>query len=166
MVPEPERDPEGLVESARAALGPALVARHTDGAVLRVIMIDPMLEQSMLEGLRPSEQGSQIVLDAHRIEQVLGSVRDAVRSVEDQGLSAVLVCAPQLRPAVHRMVADLMEKGASGSLWGREPAGGAFREIASGLAFPYGLHVEGESIFVSESWRHRLLRFERSSGSR
>lgn len=98
-------DPEGLVEAARAALGPALAARHTDAGTLRVIMIDPLLEQSMLEGLRPSEQGSQIVLDAHRIEQVLGSVRDAVRSVEDQGLSAVLVCAPQLRPAVHRMVA-------------------------------------------------------------
>ncbi|ROS46482.1 MULTISPECIES: flagellar biosynthesis protein FlhA [unclassified Curtobacterium] len=98
-------DPEGLVEAARAALGPALAARYTDQGTLRVIMIDPLLEQSMLEGLRPSEQGSQIVLDAHRIEQVLGSVRDAVRSIEDQGLSAVLVCAPQLRPAVHRMVA-------------------------------------------------------------
>ncbi|ROS73878.1 flagellar biosynthesis protein FlhA [Curtobacterium sp. PhB130] len=97
-------DPEGLVEAARAALGPALPARHLDNGVLRVIMIDPLLEQSMLEGLRPSEQGTQIVLDAHRIEQVLGSVRDAVRSVEEQGLSAVLVCAPQLRPAVHRMV--------------------------------------------------------------
>ncbi|WP_248703336.1 flagellar biosynthesis protein FlhA [Curtobacterium sp. MWU13-2055] len=98
-------DPDGLVEAARAALGPALAARYTDQGTLRVIMIDPLLEQSMLEGLRPSEQGSQIVLDAHRIEQVLGSVRDAVRSIEDQGLSAVLVCAPQLRPAVHRMVA-------------------------------------------------------------
>ncbi|MBT2501086.1 flagellar biosynthesis protein FlhA [Curtobacterium sp. ISL-83] len=97
-------DPEGLVEAARAALGPALAARYLDGGTLRVIMIDPLLEQSMLEGLRPSEHGTQIVLDAHRIEQVLGSVRDAVRSVEDQGLSAVLVCAPQLRPAVHRMV--------------------------------------------------------------
>jgi len=97
-------DPEGLVESARAALGPALAARHLDGTVLRVIMIDPVLEQAMLEGLRPSEQGSQILLDAHRIEQILGSVRDSVRAVEDQGLSAVLVCAPQLRPAVHRMV--------------------------------------------------------------
>jgi len=97
-------DPEGLVEAARAALGPALPARHAEAGTLRVIMIDPMLEQAMLEGLRPSEQGSQIVLDAHRIEQVLGSLRDAVRSVEEQGLSAVLVCAPQLRPAVHRMV--------------------------------------------------------------
>ncbi|WIE66561.1 flagellar biosynthesis protein FlhA [Curtobacterium sp. MCLR17_036] len=98
-------DPEGLVEAARAALGPALAARHADAGTLRVIMIDPLLEQAMLEGLRPSEQGTQIVIDAHRIEQVLGSLRDAVRSVEDQGLSAVLVCAPQLRPAVHRMVA-------------------------------------------------------------
>ncbi|QWS34606.1 flagellar biosynthesis protein FlhA [Curtobacterium aetherium] len=97
-------DPEGLVEAARAALGPALAARHLDGTVLRVIMIDPVLEQAMLEGLRPSEQGTQILLDAHRIEQVLGSVRDSVRAVEEQGLSAVLVCAPQLRPAVHRMV--------------------------------------------------------------
>ncbi|WNY35260.1 flagellar biosynthesis protein FlhA [Curtobacterium flaccumfaciens] len=34
-------DPEGLVESARAALGPALAARHTDAGTLRVIMIDP-----------------------------------------------------------------------------------------------------------------------------
>lgn len=97
-------DPEGLVEAARAALGPALPARYAEEGTLRVIMIDPLLEQSMLEGLRPSEQGTQIVLDAHRIEQVLGSLRDAVRSVEEQGLSAVLVCAPQLRPAVHRMV--------------------------------------------------------------
>jgi len=97
-------DPEGLVESARASLGPVIASRHADGGTLRVIMIDPLLEQTMLEGLRPSEHGTQIVLDAHRIEQVLGSVRDAVQAVEEQGLSAVLVCAPQLRPAVHRLV--------------------------------------------------------------
>ncbi|KQO81750.1 flagellar biosynthesis protein FlhA [Frigoribacterium sp. Leaf263] len=97
-------DPEGLVEAARASLGPALSARHLDGAVLRVIMIDPGLEQSMLEGLRPSDQGTQILLDGHRVEQVLGSLRDSVAAVESQGLSAVLVCAPALRPAIHRLV--------------------------------------------------------------
>ena len=97
-------DPEGLVESARASLGPALAARHLDGSVLRVIMIDPGLEQSMLEGLRPSDQGTQILLDGHRVEQVLGSLRDSVAAVESQGLSAVLVCAPALRPAIHRLV--------------------------------------------------------------
>ncbi|ROS50388.1 flagellar biosynthesis protein FlhA [Frigoribacterium sp. PhB24] len=97
-------DPEGLVEAARASLGPALTAQYLDGRVLRVIMIDPTLEQSMLEGLRPSDQGTQILLDGHRVEQVLGSLREAVQSVEAQGLSAVLVCAPALRPAIHRLV--------------------------------------------------------------
>jgi len=97
-------DPEGLIEAARASLGPALTARYLDGAVLRVIMIDPGLEQSMLEGLRPSDQGTQILLDGHRVEQVLGSLRDSVATVEAQGLSAVLVCAPALRPAIHRLV--------------------------------------------------------------
>lgn len=98
-------DPEGLVEAARAALGPAVVAPHIDAGTLRVIMIDPGLEQSMLEGLRPSEAGSQIVLDPVRLEAVLASVRDTASRLDDQGVSAVLVCAPALRPAIRRLVA-------------------------------------------------------------
>ncbi|WP_431278758.1 flagellar biosynthesis protein FlhA [Leifsonia poae] len=98
-------DPEGLVEAARASLGPAIVAPHLDGGTLRVIMIDPGLEQAMLEGLRPSESGTQIVLDPMRLEAVLGSLRQTAESLDDAGVSAVLVCAPALRPAVRRLVA-------------------------------------------------------------
>ncbi|WP_026551945.1 flagellar biosynthesis protein FlhA [Arthrobacter sp. H20] len=97
-------DPEGLIEAARHALGPALTAQYQDGNLLRVIMIDPLLEQSMLEGLRPSDQGSQILLDAARTDAVLTSVKDAVASAEANGHSAVLVCAPALRPAIRRLV--------------------------------------------------------------
>jgi flagellar biosynthesis protein FlhA len=97
-------DPEGLIEAARAALGPALSARHLDGQTLRVIMIDPLVEQSMLEGLRPSELGTQILIDQHALEGLLGSVRDVVSRVEGTGISAVLVCAPALRPAIRRLV--------------------------------------------------------------
>ena len=97
-------DPEGLIEAARAALGPALSARHLDGQTLHVIMIDPLLEQSMLEGLRPSELGTQILIDQHALEGLLGSVRDVVSRVEGTGISAVLVCAPALRPAIRRLV--------------------------------------------------------------
>ncbi|WP_441784285.1 flagellar biosynthesis protein FlhA [Leifsonia sp. 2TAF2] len=98
-------DPEGLVEAARAALGPAVVAPHIDAGTLRVIMIDPGLEQSMLEGLRPSESGTQIVLDPVRLEAVLASVRDTAGRLDEAGVSAVLVCAPALRPAIRRLVA-------------------------------------------------------------
>jgi flagellar biosynthesis protein FlhA len=97
-------DPEGLIEAARLALGPAVTAKYIDGTVLRVIMIDPIVEQSMLEGMRPSEVGSQILLDQNTIEALLASVKESVAAIEATGQAAVLVCAPALRPAIHRLV--------------------------------------------------------------
>jgi flagellar biosynthesis protein FlhA len=97
-------DAESLIEAARQALGPALAARHLDGSLLRVIMIDPLLEQSMLESMRPSELGTQILMDQNGIEAVLSSLRESVERMQTQGHSVVLVCAPALRPAIHRLV--------------------------------------------------------------
>ncbi|NKX53639.1 flagellar biosynthesis protein FlhA [Arthrobacter mobilis] len=97
-------EPEGLIEAARQALGPALTAQYLDGQLLRVIMIDPVLEQSMLEGMRPSEHGTQILLTPDRTEAVVQSLQESVRNVEANGQTAVLVCAPALRPAVRRLV--------------------------------------------------------------
>ena len=98
-------DPEQLVEAARQALGPALAAQYIDRNVLRVIMIDPALEQSMLEVLRPSDQGTQILLDQSRLDAVMASLKKAVIAAENAGYAAVLVCAPALRPAIRRLVA-------------------------------------------------------------
>jgi len=97
-------DAEGLIEAARQALGPAVISKYLDGQVLRVIMIDPVLEQSMLEGMRPSELGTQILMDQVEVEAVLSSLRDSVAKVEAAGQMAVLVCAPALRPAIRRLV--------------------------------------------------------------
>jgi len=71
---------------------------------------------------------------------------------------ALVLANGSAKHAPSAWAADLMEKGASGSVWKREAAGGEFREIASGLAFPYGLHPVADGVVVSESWRHRLLR--------
>ncbi|MCU1525162.1 MAG: flhA, partial [Microbacteriaceae bacterium] len=47
---------------------------------------------------------TQILMDQQALEAVLASVRDAVSRVEATGQSAVLVCAPALRPAIRRLV--------------------------------------------------------------
>jgi flagellar biosynthesis protein FlhA len=98
-------DPEGLIESARGALGPMLVSPHLDDRTLRVVMLDPQLEQGMLENLRPSEVGTQILMTPDMIGRVVESLRDAVQTAEVRGWSPVLVCAPALRPAIRRLVA-------------------------------------------------------------
>ena len=97
-------EPEDLIEAARAALGPAVAARFAETGTLRVIMINPLLEQAMLENLRPGPDGSQIVFEPERLEAIIGSVKQAVASAVDGG-EPVLVCAPALRAAVRRMVA-------------------------------------------------------------
>ena len=99
-------EPEGLIEAARAALGPAIAARFAEDGVLRVIMINPLLEQAMLESLRMGDDGPQIVFDPQRMEGVIESVRAAVTAAAaGDGGEPVLVCAPTLRSAVRRLVA-------------------------------------------------------------
>jgi hypothetical protein len=68
--------------------------------------------------------------------------------------------------APSQWAADLMKKGASGSLWKRDAAGGEFRKVAGDLAFAYGLHPVGRDVLVSESWRHQLVRFDGTTGNR
>jgi flagellar biosynthesis protein FlhA len=98
-------DVEGLVEAARAALGPALAAPHAHDGVLTVITLDPSFEQSLLDAVRPSEAGSHLQLDPARADRLLTSLRRAVGNAEAGGNPVVLVCAPALRAALRRTVA-------------------------------------------------------------
>lgn len=97
-------DADGLIEAARAALGPVIAQPHLDGGTLHVVMIEPLLEQQMLEALRPSELGAQIVFDPSRLEAVITSLGGIVEQARQTGTQVALVCAPALRPAVRRLV--------------------------------------------------------------
>jgi flagellar biosynthesis protein FlhA len=97
-------DPDGLVEAARAALGPVIAQPYLEEGKLHVVMIEPLLEQAMLESLRPGDGGAQIVLDPMRLEAVITSLAGIVETARTAGTAVVLVCAPALRPAVRRLV--------------------------------------------------------------
>ncbi|KGM09138.1 flagellar biosynthesis protein FlhA [Cellulomonas bogoriensis] len=97
-------DVEGLVEAARQSLGPALAAPYAQDGVLRVVTLDPTLEQHLVEAIRPADGGAQLLLDPARADRVLGTLRSIVASAEASGREAVLVCAPALRAALRRTV--------------------------------------------------------------
>jgi hypothetical protein len=61
---------------------------------------------------------------------------------------------------------DLMEKNASGSVWRIDLANGGRQQLAMGLAYPYGVLEETDSIVVSESWRCALTRISPGAGGR
>jgi hypothetical protein len=52
---------------------------------------------------------------------------------------------------------DLMERGRTGRVLGLDTASGRVRTIASGLQYAFGACAADDALFVSESWRHRVV---------
>ncbi|GAA1874065.1 flagellar biosynthesis protein FlhA [Lapillicoccus jejuensis] len=98
------KDLDGLVESARAALAPAIVAQSATNGTLHVITFDPRLEQHLLETMRPGELGSVLGLDPDLGQSVLTQLGHLQHSAEEDAFHPVLVCAPQVRAAVRRLL--------------------------------------------------------------
>ncbi|NHC15125.1 flagellar biosynthesis protein FlhA [Motilibacter deserti] len=96
-------DVEGLVESARAALGPAIAAAYAPDGVLRCFTLDPRLEQAMFESMVAGDGGTHILLDAARAEAVTNRLAQLAEVAEQRGTMPVLVCSPQVRSAVRRL---------------------------------------------------------------
>jgi flagellar biosynthesis protein FlhA len=97
-------DHDGLVEAVRAALGPAIAAQYVTGGRLTVITLEPMLEQQLLESLRPSESGAFMAIDGMRAEAIVSEAARLAETAEQQGLSPVLACSPQLRLPLMRLL--------------------------------------------------------------
>jgi flagellar biosynthesis protein FlhA len=103
-----ELDP--LVEAARLALGPAIAAPYLVDKALHVITLEPQLEQRILESLRPSEHGHSIALDPETSQALMSNLAHVATSAENRNIRPVLVCAPQVRAAVHRLVHPIVPR--------------------------------------------------------
>jgi flagellar biosynthesis protein FlhA len=99
------RAPEGLIEAARQALGPAICASAASGTTLYALTLDPLLEQSLLECVRSGDQGSWLAIDPVRMEGMLEGLTRTLTAAENTGVRPVLCCSAQLRPAIRRLVA-------------------------------------------------------------
>ncbi|MCW2501460.1 MAG: flagellar biosynthesis protein FlhA, partial [Frankiales bacterium] len=101
-------DADGLVEAARAALGPAISMAHAVDGRLSVLTFEPLLEQSLLESLRTGDQGSFLMVDARLADHLAREAARLVALAEERGESPVLLCAQQLRPAVRRLLVTVL----------------------------------------------------------
>src|SRR4051812_27024955 len=98
------REPEVLVEAVRHALGPAISASHAVDNKLPVLTFEPLVEQTLLEALRPGDPGTFLASDPADAERMAVEVANRAEEAEQRGISPVLVCSAQLRPAVRRLV--------------------------------------------------------------
>jgi flagellar biosynthesis protein FlhA len=98
-------DLDGLVEAARTALGPAVCDTWAVDGVLQVMTLEPLLEQQLLEAVRPGELGGVLALPPAVVERLVDSALQNLMVAERQGSAPVLVCAPTLRSPMRRLLA-------------------------------------------------------------
>ncbi|MEI4270726.1 flagellar biosynthesis protein FlhA [Klenkia sp. LSe6-5] len=104
-------DLDSLVEAARAALGPAISHPYvTDDEKLYVMTLDPGFEQRLLAAVRQSEQGAVLALDAGMVDALARGASDLLDDAEKLGITALLVCSPQVRPALSRLMRQVVAR--------------------------------------------------------
>ncbi|MEX2254410.1 MAG: flagellar biosynthesis protein FlhA [Acidimicrobiia bacterium] len=105
------KDAEALTEAVRGVLGPAIAELHAPDGVLPVLSLDPLVEQELLEVVRPGESGgTNLALDPARAEALVGAIAREAQGAERLGHQPVLVCAAPLRPALRRLVTPVVPR--------------------------------------------------------
>ncbi len=97
-------EPDRLVEAARLALAPAITASHTVEGTLSVITLEPRMQQSLLESVRPAETGVQLLPGPELVEALVTDTARQYHAIIERGVRPVLVCAPQIRLPLRRLL--------------------------------------------------------------
>jgi flagellar biosynthesis protein FlhA len=104
-------DVDGLVEAARTALGSAISQPYvTPDERLHVMTLDPAFEQRLLEAVRHSEGGQVLALDAGTVDALVNGCTGLLTDAERLGLAPVLVCSPQVRAALSRLMRQILPR--------------------------------------------------------
>jgi flagellar biosynthesis protein FlhA len=97
-------DPDKLLEAARAAIGSAIAAQYVVDGRLDVLTIDPSMQQTLAESVRPAEGGLQLLVNAGLAEALVTDVQKQYQALVDQAAKPVLLCPTQLRLPLRRLI--------------------------------------------------------------
>lgn len=93
-----------LVEYVRHRLARTICNKYTDAEnILRVVTIDPALEDRIASGIKHSESGLEITLPPNAIGKLCTAISQQVDNLVRAGYPPVIVCAPQVRPGLKLM---------------------------------------------------------------
>lgn len=98
------KDPEVLTECVRVALSRVICKEYMNNeGVINVITLDPQIEQIVAQSIQRTEMGSFLALDPNMGQEILMSIGQEVGKLQERGLQPIILCAPQIRPALKRL---------------------------------------------------------------
>ena len=104
------KEPEGLLEAARRALGPAITAAYAKDGTLPIISLDARFERELADAVRPGDAGTVLAVEPDIAEALVREVGAIARQAEESSREAVLICASRLRPSLRRLLAPALPR--------------------------------------------------------
>jgi len=101
------KDPEILTEYARNALARTLCHQYrSDDGRIHCVTLDPSLEELITKGLERTEHGAVLTLPPALQTKIVEAIRVQVEqsTASTRGRLPVLLCPPQVRPWVRKMI--------------------------------------------------------------
>ncbi|NLB89429.1 MAG: flagellar biosynthesis protein FlhA [Syntrophomonadaceae bacterium] len=99
------RDNDVLTEYVRQALRRQITKQYVDNDMsLKVLTLDPSIEEQLRESVQQSEFGSYLALDPEIAQQIMDRLTQYHQNLTSQGITPIILCAPVLRIYFKRLV--------------------------------------------------------------
>ena len=93
-------DPEMLTEYVRQNLKRSITKQFAVERKLRVVSVDPALEQTILDHVRQSDHGTFVALEPDIIKKLFASLKRAIERMTDLGRVPVVLTSPMRAAAL------------------------------------------------------------------
>jgi flagellar biosynthesis protein FlhA len=91
------KDIDIAVEYVRQALKRTITRRFSEANSLRVITIDPRIEDMIIANVKKSDRGSYLSLDPDMVQKIMSSAADAIDKVRDVIPQVIVLTSPVVR---------------------------------------------------------------------
>ena len=114
------------------------------------------------DGLAVAIAGSEVVIvggrhHGRRWVDFGGTKPKSINAIAAIGTGSLVVTAGSAKHPCDGWTRDLLEAGATGTAFQIDLGAGTVSTLASGLQHCFGAVAQGNGVWLSESWRHRIL---------
>ncbi len=102
------KDFDALTELVRKSISRTICANIESRGTVGAITLDPAVEQMIAQSVQEGGDGTAMLIEPGRSEQLLKKLADAVRDTVSAGFEAVLLTSAPIRRHVRRIVERVM----------------------------------------------------------
>jgi len=103
------KDIDITVEYVRQALKRTITRRFAEANSLRVITIDPRIEDMIVASVKKSDQGSYLSMDPETIQRIVAKTTDEVNKIKDVIPNVIILTSPIVRVYFKKLIDQFLQ---------------------------------------------------------